>query len=124
LARERDQINFRAWDEYHGKMRTCEEFPLYYDIDNGFHSGLYADNGEWYDLPLMQSTGLRDKTGKEIYEDDVVKTPNGDWGVIRYEAPFFGVTVSADSVSHYRRDWMESCEIIGNIHANPELLTK
>lgn len=73
---------------------------------------------------LMQFTGLKDKNGKDIYEDDVVKTLNGDWGVIRYESPFFGVTVSSDTVSHYRSDWMEQCEVIGNIHENPELVTR
>jgi uncharacterized phage protein (TIGR01671 family) len=74
MSRKPDQINFRAWDENFGKMLTCEEFPVYYEVDNGFHSGKYADNGDWYDLPLMQSTGLLDKNGVMIFEDDVVGT--------------------------------------------------
>lgn len=145
MARERDQINFRAWDENHGKMLTCEEFPLYYEVDNGFHSGKSADNGDWYDLPLMQSIGLLDRNGREIYEDDIVDTDysrndeqrhafqvewcneSGSWVFTPFEvgnidAPLLGI----EEFSHRWDGGVQGSipEIIGNIHENPELLTK
>lgn len=144
MAREYDQINFRAWDKLHG-MRTCGEFPLYYEVDNGFHSGKYDDKSDWYDLPLMQSTGLHDRNGKEIYEDDIVDTEYsrnheqrhafqvewcneiGAWVFTPFEvgnmdAPLLGI-------EEFSQRWDEGIQggvptIIGNIHENQELLTK
>lgn len=85
---------------------------------------------------LMQSTGLFDKNGKEIFEGDIVK---------RYRSPFFKAkweyqieTVIREKASLLMgRDFGENfgtlpfdspfakenlLEIIGNIYENPELL--
>lgn len=125
MARERDQINFRAWDEYHGKMRTCEEFPLYYEVDNGFHSGLFADNGDWYALLLMQSTGLRDSSGREIYEDDIVSLPgNPTPQVVAWNTNDAAWRFRCAKGDMGMSGIASIGEVIGNIHANPELLTE
>ena len=91
-------------------------------------------NGE--DVVLMQSTGLKDKNGKEIFEGDVVK---------RYRSPFFKAkweyqieTVIKEKASlllgrefgknfgtiPFDSPFAESVllEVIGNIYENPELL--
>jgi len=117
------ELKFRVWT---GERMWTDITG--FECTNGLIDGVFID-GDYRNLSkgedgieLMQFTSLLDKSGKEIYEGDVVRTPNGDWGVIQYEAPFFGVTVSDSEVSNYRRDWMESCEVIGNIHKNPELM--
>lgn len=71
---------------------------------------------------LGQYTGLKDKNGKEIYEGDIIKTPNDDWGIIVFTPPFFEVTVSADQSSTYSREFLAASQVIGNIHQNPELI--
>lgn len=89
-----------------------------------------------------QYTGLTDKNGKRIFEGDIIKThyintKKSDFveQVVFHNAKFcsmFKLSDNArmwanlpDGVSHLPQDktpYMDWCEIIGNIHDNPELL--
>lgn len=92
------------------------------------------DAGEWIvnnDLELMQSTGLFDKNGKEIFEGDILC----DEG-LEQEDEFVYVTVSyregmwvcdqiTDELCGYGgalNEFSNDYSIIGNIYENPELL--
>lgn len=71
-----------------------------------------------------QYTGLCDKTGKKIFEGDIVrKTVNGKEliGKVEYAGGAFGVRF-ADGSGQFLCFFVGGCEIIGNIHDNPELL--
>ena len=87
-------------------------------------------NGE--DVVLMQSTGLKDKNGKEIFEGDVVQfedcSETSDFlyiniGIIEWCQGGFHVT-NRDSV--LMEDLLDGdsldVTILGNIYENPELL--
>lgn len=72
-----------------------------------------------------QYTGLTDKNGKKIFEDDVVKGKDNlekdieVYGFVDHENGSF--VIVGDSITHYR--WLDyDVEVIGNIHDNPELL--
>ncbi|WP_198549813.1 YopX family protein [Macrococcoides caseolyticum] len=69
---------------------------------------------------LMQSTGLHDKNGKEIFEGDVVKY----WENIGYIEFYQGSWVINwnDGSLFDLYDNENNLEIIGNIHEHPELL--
>ncbi|WP_233994465.1 YopX family protein [Levilactobacillus brevis] len=92
-------------------------------------------------VELLQSTGLKDANGKEIYEGDIVKVfivdnPEYDYQApIKYlideEYPAFDIDTKyvpstrwydANILSTISESESENIEVIGNIHANPELL--
>ena len=85
--------------------------------------------GEWFwfrEIELMQSTGLKDKNGVEIFEGDVLTSnvqpckmvnPIKDgYGVVRFENGMF--KLGAISLVTF----ISKMEVIGNIYENPELL--
>ncbi|WP_270335243.1 YopX family protein [Streptococcus infantarius] len=85
------------------------------------------------EFELMQSTGLKDKNGKEIYEGDIVKFSDCDDDV--YVTPVvwdknyscFGVSfsgkypVSFDYLEEFYTE-LKDIEVVGNIYENKELL--
>jgi uncharacterized phage protein (TIGR01671 family) len=82
-----------------------------------------------------QYTGLKDKNGKKIFEGDIVDASNEWWdacGSAGHDSPIIKVEWSEehcgfDPFANYDSDCgvyinASGCEVIGNIHDNPELL--
>ena len=70
---------------------------------------------------ISQFTGLKDKNGKMIFENDIVKTDEAGWvaKVIYYTYSF----ICVDNIGGFSSmcNWGDF-EILGNIFDNPELL--
>lgn len=121
---------YRAWDKIHktmyevndimsidfGKSEICVKTLLFeqtsrYDFD---------------DIVLMQSTGLTDKNGKEIFEGDVVKMAKNVYSEPTYYevARHRGGAYRLESKQYGCELWLRhtDCEIAGDIYENPELL--
>lgn len=76
------------------------------------------------DIVLMQSTGFKDKNGKEIFEGDIVDSEDGILsGVVEFR-PDLGMFVSTlIKYNNFERlcNVADSVHIIGDIYTNPEL---
>ena len=119
------EIKFRAWNVETQRYDPCfcclneGEGLIIGILDDNDHQQLIEDG----DVVLEQYTGLKDKNGQEIYEGDVIEdTP--PWGgryvsvVTWEECEDGGDYYQGFQVPHHG----EHCEVIGNIHDNPELL--
>ena len=80
---------------------------------------------EFDEITLMQSTGLFDRNGKEIFEGDILGTKDGLLnGVIEYRSDLGMWTNSLIRYNNFERlcNVANSKEIIGNIYENREFL--
>lgn len=109
---------FRAWDK---ETKEIEVFQTYEEISELFLA-LSADDGFY---SIMQSTGLKDKNGKEIFEGDILTSQNYPVkGVVEFRTDL-GLWVhylKGYNYFEYLGNVAGSKEIIGNIYENPELL--
>jgi len=114
-------------------------FYAYYDFNRTIVQILkdrtngIPDAYEVYPETVGQYTGLTDKNGKRIFEGDVVKVDGFEsWVNGFYIVEFKDVNhcwwlqnqyMFGKSFSFSDLNWFhEDCEVIGNIHDNPELM--
>lgn len=128
---------YRAWDRETKSMNGMAE--IYRNRNQEIELHPRDEN-----IILMQSTGLRDKNGKEIFEGDVLeiqgikmivklgsynyietsKSGNHTLGVMCDCLGFYVecLNVAApDKISPFEPETLKTGEIIGNIYENPEL---
>lgn len=129
------EIKFRAWDiKANIFIAQGDIIDLYYSANCNsfkFDNDDYDLNGR--SLIFLQYTGLKDKNGVEIYDGDVVELKNrsynfGDVGKVEWNEDYAGWMVTKGVYSKNQNfsllncDIASECEVIGNIHSNPELL--
>ena len=74
---------------------------------------------------LCQYTGLTDKNGKRIWENDIVRNKKGDIGVAQWfeeHAAFMIWNKTKNCVCYLAENDFSKIEVIGNIFDNPYLL--
>jgi hypothetical protein len=120
---------YRAWHKTWKEMGKIS-WMLFHDdgkVDTVLFNGRDFDFKLKIDkIELMQSTDLKDKNGKEIFEGDIVKMAKDFYSepayyeVIRHR----GGAYRLESNQHGCELWLRhtNCEVIGNIYENPELL--
>ena len=123
------EIKFRAWIKELNEIREVEYINFWKKMisyPNKFCKEYYL-NADFYEIELMQYTGLKDKNNKEVYEGDIVKLrANHGIGVIKYYDEWGAFVVeyikprplAVLGMNYYKED----IEVIGNIYENSELL--
>lgn len=116
------EIKFRAWDAKTKTMRQGVEFEALIP---------YIEHP---DFTLMQYTGLKDKTGKEIYEDDLIRDGKliravqyfPEWGAFQLVEGGGNCVnlIKGEDQEGGLEDYLvaEKIRVIGNIYENPNLL--
>ena len=145
-------IKFRAWIYHLNKMMPVKEIDfddfmssVMVEINSERHEQMFFENTDSPDCELMQSTGLKDKNGKEIYEGDIVRIDfnkaentniehspeHGRYayedGVIKWYQEY--ASFMYDGFHNFGTDYemfgeemTDLYEVIGNIYENKELL--
>lgn len=130
---------FRAWDKenkfmvtnFHRSHMEIETGKVLYQLTttneneikaiasyNTFDDFTYRYS---HDLKLMQSTGLKDKNGVEIFEGDVGWDAHfEEYGEVVFENGSFRYEFG--NISEDLFEVTDDIEIVGNIYENPELL--
>lgn len=122
---------FRAWDKEKKLMNIVD--GIHFDEDKVWEiscHGVCWKNIRYY--TLMQSTGLHDKNGKEIFDGDIVKALSegycGTFQVVwRNEGtPMYILYPAWQNEQFWDLKGVngvdDGIEVIGNIHEHPELL--
>jgi uncharacterized phage protein (TIGR01671 family) len=108
-------IKFRVFGKENNIMYSWDELL---GMDSFKEHMMFATAEDRYYSPLMQNTGLKDKNGQEIYELDILKWDEEVWGTSKQEL----VEWNYELLSFRKIDWLNHCEVIGNIFENPELI--
>ena len=115
------EFKFRIWD-IDRKVMLGSQYVIFYDGDfyenyRDLEDGILIEN-----IAVMQSTGLKDKNGVEIFEGDIVRYFRDELAVIVYRGG--GVDIRSlswrDCEPLQRR--LGEIEVIGNIYQNKDLI--
>ncbi|OHS38790.1 hypothetical protein HMPREF3265_08765 [Staphylococcus sp. HMSC62B09] len=132
---------FRAWDLIDGRMRydigviefngidkNVSAISFNYVLDDTGYGEVDNSHSEYYDancFELMQSTGLKDKNGVEIYEKDIVRDIYGDKYLIEWlDGGFVLTEFYIGGYDHYNIDDSTEYEVIGNVFEDKNLLSE
>lgn len=119
-------IKFRAWYMPFGKYGAMQEMVY----SRASHILALAETEPEKYIP-EQFTGLTDVNGKDIYENDIIVSRPTELilgspkiGVVKLSKVSFSwcFVTGNNEYNIWKTDKYRTYEIIGNVHANPELL--
>lgn len=125
---------FRAWDKEFKEMVQVDALVFDEQLIKATYKNGNVVKEDLKNYVLMQSTGLKDKNGKEIFEGDILTTGKRT-GVVKNHRTlgfyindargdnwWFGSDVDLAEFEDFTRDVARKIGILGNIYTNPELV--
>lgn len=154
-----DRFKFRAWDECNNKMHYDFQFiksgdsgndwmifqsdkqELNFDKEKNFCINICPNPYFAQQLKIMQSTGLKDKNGKLIYEGDIVNQIYEDETTYKCEVVYKNCSFQLKHIEDKNKNYINTpmycyainylghytekrLEVIGNIYENEDLLNE
>lgn len=121
------EIKFRVWDVENKEMLNVQELdfePTFYGGRIAIRPDQYNDYFDTEDMILMQYTGVNDRCGKEIYENDIVYVAGEDENaIIEWDEQTARFIIHFDGwIADFDNYYGKELEIMGDIYNNPELL--
>ncbi|MCD8916348.1 YopX family protein [Staphylococcus simulans] len=120
---------FRAWDKQEQTIKKVTS--ICFDGNAVVSIGIVPEGEHAIkaypskDFKIMQSTGLNDIDGEEIYESDIVRNSYGELYVVEWLDGSFVLTEFYNGgYDHYIIDSSTDYEVLGNIYEKPELLER
>lgn len=122
---------FRAWDKHNQNMFANDELIIWGgNIYLDESQGLPCRNLKCRSIPdgyLMQSTGLCDKEGTEVFEGDILhhQIQTDYTFIVKYDKDntrWYGDGLSRTYRIDITKDFLQYYKVIGNIYENQELL--
>lgn len=115
------------------KFRAYQDGEMSYDVMcGGFEETVptFFRSGDWIHLDqckVMQYVGLRDKSGIEVYEGDVLKHDSTSKSVVSFKNGAFIRKYKNSNIDLLYDAYIEdgvliAYKVIGNIYENPELI--
>lgn len=115
---------FRAWDKEFKEMVQVDALVFDEQIIKATYKNGNVVKEDLKNYVLMQSTGLTDKNGKEIFEGDIIDSTDGFLtGVIEFRIGLGMFVSELVEYNNFERlcNVATSRKIIGNIWEHPEL---
>ena len=129
-------LRFRAWHKTWEEMGKVKR--IRFDDDGNVTTVLldgkdFGTNTKIDEIELMQSTGLHDKNGKEVFAGDIILTNAYGCIVCFGEYTYFEdedtqttevgfylsfLNVTPATYAPFEKFYWDNCEVIGNIHEN------
>ena len=116
---------FRAWDKNNKYMEYTDKNLVVCFSNEGVdvvdHTTFSHSCTSMQNYELMQSTGLKDKNGVEIYVGDIIRG-SYNTNIIGYD--IVTIEVKEDLLKGFELEQFDlnNTEVLGNIYENPKLL--
>lgn len=118
---------FRAWDKVFKEMVQVNALVLDEQVVKVTYKNGNVAKEDMKEYELMQSTGLFDRNGEEVFVGDIVKCTRGCHHEVYLEKEYGGTFIGGMPAIYLKGllsgyAWTEYEEIIGNIYEDLELL--